>query len=382
MESVRSSDVIRHNLNSMHKARQSFIEAEASEKIQRALKYKIRTYSETVFEKGEKVFYKRKSEKGWKGPATVLVQDNKWVLLRHGGAFYRCHACQVIKKDASVKASDEKRVNPRKTENKQKVVAKVQNQTVDDIECGSEESEEQDDLEEQERNSVVDNEENTVEEDHRDADDGGEEDLTSVNELVNEMENLELDDRFIRRDGSVLPKTKTHVEFKIQESDWKRGTVLSQQPKRSGMYKNWVNMQVDGEEKPCSVDWKQVTEWKDSTIEKVLFLNLTDELHQDVMDAKVKELENLEEHNVFERILDEGQSTISTKWVITEKFKDSNRKLKARLVARGFEEQSEGLKTDSPTCSKLSLRLVLTIASCMKWELCSLDITSSFLTRL
>ena len=141
----------------------------------------------------------------------------------------------------------------------------MQNQTVDDIECESEENEEQDDLEEQERDSVVDNEEDTVE-DHRDADDGEEEDLTSVNELLNEMENLELDDGFISRDGSVLPKTNTHVEFRIQESDWKRVTVLSQQPKRSGMYKNLVNMQVDGEEKPCSVDWKQVTEWKDSGV--------------------------------------------------------------------------------------------------------------------
>ena len=102
-EPTRKSDVIRQNLQAMHAARQKFIESESSEKIQRALKHKVRTYSETVFEKGEKVYYKRKSDKGWKGPAIVLAVDNKWILIRHGGAFYRCHASHVIKKDAWLK---------------------------------------------------------------------------------------------------------------------------------------------------------------------------------------------------------------------------------------------------------------------------------------
>ena len=52
---------------------------------------------------------------------------------------------------------------------------------------------------------------------------------------------------------------------------------------------------------------------------------------------------------------------------------------KARLVARGFEESSENLKKDSPTCSKESLRMLLAIISSNNWKLHSLDVKSAFL---
>ena len=45
---------------------------------------------------------------------------------------------------------------------------------------------------------------------------------------------------------------------------------------------------------------------------------------QNIMNAKEKELRNLEENDVFERVVDEAQATISTKWVITETFKDQH----------------------------------------------------------
>ena len=42
-----------------------------------------------------------------------------------------------------------------------------------------------------------------------------------------------------------------------------------------------------------------------------------------------------------------GESVISCTWVITEKFKEQLRVVKARLVARGFEEDSRQFRTDS-----------------------------------
>ena len=60
-------------------------------------------------------------------------------------------------------------------------------------------------------------------------------------------------------------------------------------------------------------------------------------------------MENLESNNVFEWVEDSGQEAISCKWVLTEKLKDDGCSFaKARLVARGFEEDSSGRKTDSP----------------------------------
>ena len=76
---------------------------------------------------------------------------------------------------------------------------------------------------------------------------------------------------------------------------------------------------------------------------------------------------------------DKGQPTVSTRWVCTRKFKGNQVVMKARLVARGFEENTKQLKTDSPTCSKECLRLLLAIISAKSWSIHSLDVKSAFL---
>ena len=82
---------------------------------------------------------------------------------------------------------------------------------------------------------------------------------------------------------------------------------------------------------------------------------------------------------MFEEVPFEGQDTVSSRWVITMKKDDKGEEtIKARLVARGFEE-APIKNIDSPTCSRESLRLVFTIAASMSWKLGSLDISSAFL---
>ena len=60
-------------------------------------------------------------------------------------------------------------------------------------------------------------------------------------------------------------------------------------------------------------------------------------------------------------------------------MKDDAKIVKARLVARGFEEKTNTARTDSPTCSRQSLRMAFVTASTMSWTIHSLDITSAFL---
>ena len=60
-----------------------------------------------------------------------------------------------------------------------------------------------------------------------------------------------------------------------------------------------------------------------------------------VSTAKCTELENWKSFSVYKEIPDEGQSTINTCWVVTEKSSDGKKIMKARLVARGFEENLE-----------------------------------------
>ena len=85
------------------------------------------------------------------------------------------------------------------------------------------------------------------------------------------------------------------------------------------------------------------------------------------------------EEDVYEEIPDEGQERISTTWVITDKVKDNQIITKARLVARGYEESKSSIRSDSPTCMKNSVRMLLGIAAGKGWKIRSLDIKAAFL---
>ena len=55
--------------------------------------------------------------------------------------------------------------------------------------------------------------------------------------------------------------------------------------------------------------------------------------------AKLNEIRNLKDYDTFEELPDEGQETIGSRWVITQKEKHDGQKqqCKARLVAKGFQ---------------------------------------------
>ena len=65
--------------------------------------------------------------------------------------------------------------------------------------------------------------------------------------------------------------------------------------------------------------------------------------------------------------------------MISPKLVDGTWKVKARLVARGFEGNIDQIRSDIPTCLKESLRILLMVASTMDWKLVSLDIKRAFL---
>ena len=102
----------------------------------------------------------------------------------------------------------------------------------------------------------------------------------------------------------------------------------------------------------------------------------TDRFHQ----AKLDEIEKWRSMDTFDEVTDSGQSPrITTKWVCTEKEKGGKINIKARLCARGFEEADPQIRTDCPTCSKSSLRIIISIFVSFSWPLHTLDIKSAFL---
>ena len=106
---------------------------------------------------------------------------------------------------------------------------------------------------------------------------------------------------------------------------------------------------------------------------------LSDGSSDDIFAAKLAEMENWKRNDVFERVQDCGQPTISVRWIITEKMKDGSPVIKARLVARGFEENLSGSSTDSPTCSRDALRVSLAFIAAKRRKCFTVDIKAAFL---
>ena len=100
----------------------------------------------------------------------------------------------------------------------------------------------------------------------------------------------------------------------------------------------------------------------------------------DVKEAKVNEVINLLDYNVFEEVEDKGQDTIGSRWVVTakEKHDGQKQKTKARLVAYGFQEMMKP-QSDSLTVSKESFKLLMAVAANFKFKLASVNIPAAFL---
>ena len=93
--------------------------------------------------------------------------------------------------------------------------------------------------------------------------------------------------------------------------------------------------------------------------------------------AKLQELENWKFNQVFEEVQREEAETsvLETTWVCN--IKDD--KHKARLVVRGYQEDTSKISTESPTCNKETVRILMVIATTKSWRLQSLDVKAAFL---
>ena len=135
----------------------------------------------------------------------------------------------------------------------------------------------------------------------------------------------------------LKPERNSHVKFQsVEGSEWQHAKILSVQPKQTGKYGKWVNVHVMGEEEPRSIDRSQVHNWRNVPYpENVVMMTQVEELAQEVVDAKEKEIKNLIENDVFESVQNETQPTILSHWIITKKFKHGKKIVKADLVRKG-----------------------------------------------
>ena len=383
LEGVSSSQLVMNNLNAMHAARSAFVQAESSEKLRRALRHKVRTDNASEFSNGDLVLYKRNESNRWMGPGSVIGTENKQVLVKHGSGYVRVHPCRLQRyhRDPISNYSSEN-----------ECTHSVGNDTseMSRIFFKDHSPEEEIDFDEQIESSGAEIAP-TVQKNSPSA--AVEAQIRnhlvepSLEPSTNKAKSIE---------GFVsLPRVGQHIMCKIKSddsSDWKALEVISRAGKVGGKNKYIMNVE-DEDGKKFWLDFKNnITEWKenlensksDSESADNSFADCTDLLYmtseEEVIQAKKAELGSWVENNVFSLVPDTGQHKIKTRWVHTRKQANGKVVVKARLVAKGFQdENSTTVRSDSPTCSKESLRVVLAVIATNGWECNSLDVKTAFL---
>ena len=181
------------------------------------------------------------------------------------------------------------------------------------------------------------------------------------------------------------PKKNSIIEYLPNNTEnWVQGEVLSRAGKATGRYKhNWNVKNSDGQIMDLDFE-NDLAQWRyaeesTATEEEVNWCNIfTAEIDTKTEQAKQAELQNWINEKVYDEVQDNGQGTISVRWVITPKLIAGEMSTKARLVARGFEDNSP-IRTDSPTCMRESLRITLAYSACKEWHVNSIDIKAAFL---
>ena len=329
-----SVEIIRKNWAARTKANELFIKYESNERIRKALRNNVRNTDMETLQVGDKVLYKRKEFNQWLGPATVTHIDlqAKTVSVNHGGYQCKSHAVSTLKIPSS-----------------QEIQSMNETSDIDALSNDQQMTEASLEQSAQEKDS---------------------ENLNHEEVLVPHSQAMEksIDTRNLK-DGQRFQGIEKSTGKKVS------GKIISSAGKKTGSNKHCYNVVKScGERGWMFMDRIQDLQLIPDETQMLIFFNSTE-----VIEAKEKEIENWIDNDVFEEIEDNGQQTISVRWVVTEKAQDNKPETRARLVARGFEEETTQLKKDSPTCSRETVNLVFWVASGNKWNCHTVDVKAAYL---
>ena len=367
-----SSELIAEHLNALHSARRAFIQSESCRKIKSALRHQTRTTSSKVFNNGDVIYYKRNSDIDWHGPGTIIGIDGKVVVVRHGGNILRVSPCHITKakKEKSNSIPNEILIIPDGDipQRLQEQSTVPSNEDVDvQLPIGNVNNSDLDEIE-----SVSDTEHNqkTTSEDKLG-------DTPELNQETQSLNNSAVSDEHVKKPNTTIQLPRIGQKISLADPDTnkkERFVVVNRGGKATGIHKYWMNVKNISSGAIKCVNFEKL-QWT-LIEEEVLY---TSSNNPEVLVAQQVELDKWKEYDVYDEVEDLGQETVSTRWVISEKSDKHSNSIKARLVARGFEEVNSEIRTDSPTVCKENLRLVSTIAVSNAWKIHSMDIKSAFL---
>ena len=341
-EESNVGETLSKHLTALHATRKAFISSESCAKLKLALKSKIRTSNE-IYSHGDIVYFKKENDSKWQGPAKVVFADGKVIFLRNGGQLIRVSANRLVKAGKELAKMDEQMLEDEEEPSKEPV-HKTETEVSQDLVL-----EEVDETVEKESSEMLEHE---------------------ISKGPSENQNEMTTKVLLRKDDKVKFKQGSN-------SEWKEAVVLSRAGKATGKFSNWYNVSIPETLENTCIDFGTTEhEVIQDFCEEINVVNVPKDKRNspECLQAKNKELDKLKEFNVYEVVDDLGEEIISTTWVLSMKEGE----IRARLVARGFEEQEE-IDKASPTMHKSSLRSLLTIAAMRTWQIETTDIKSAFL---
>ena len=159
------------------------------------------------------------------------------------------------------------------------------------------------------------------------------------------------------------------------DDEWKRGFVKSRAGRATGKNKSCFNLEDEETKEVSWLDFNIII-WEPIPSQ----ILITNDDQEAIQIAKLREIENWQNNEAFVEVERADQKFLSTRWVTTTKEKDGAMITKARLCVRGYEDaEVDKSKTNSPTCSKETIRATLAILAASGWQCRSMDVKSAFL---
>ena len=399
-EEVVMNKAVADHINALHAAREAFIQCEADRVLKQALKSRIYAEGKDI-SAGDWIYFK--NQRKWEGPVKVTTKNGKLLYAIRKGRLLTInsdHATLAKFEGELLKGSSIEKEIPRAKE------------SVDPSNANTEEDEAPP---RQEEMIIQQRSQNGLAVDSNTPDEGteGEEAInpqveTNVLEeetlgeeeiVAPEQERVEEDNPSLNptTNTSKVDKSKLREKDKIRfrkssDLDWKTGVLVKRAGKVRGKYQNYWNIQnpetghisVENAEEFTDLEreLKEKTADVDTNNENLTFaVNLPRWRHREpaCVKAKMEELEKFDENDVYEEVEDEGQKRIGTNWVIQEKVVEGTLKTKARLTARGDQEDDTEIRTDSPTVRKGNIKILLAVAAKFGWKIKTSDVTAAFL---
>ena len=377
-EEVVMSKSMADHINAMHLGREAFIECEADRVLKTALRKRVYARNDNIGP-GDWIYFKNKSKR-WEGPIKVTTCNGKLLYAVRAGSLLTINTdhAVLVKSGEEVLAKTQTNAQaasgiPASAHTSGLSLSDPMSRTPASAPAsGLSSTDPMSGIPETAAHDLTGDESNTIGE---------------------RTDNLKVSHDKIKRHSMIRFK-------KSGETEWTRGLVGIRAGKATNTYKhhwNITNLDTNHTESmntelfdaiemiPDSVTEEVTTETVEvenlNTEEACFAVNIPRWRHGDrrCIEAKESELRNFDEFGVYEIVKDEKQDRLGTQWVLTERIKAGEYGVKARLTIRGDQEDTEGIRKDSPTVRKPNIKVFLMVCAKEGFAIQTSDVSAAFL---